>query len=129
MVAKEAEYGWYKQRHIHIDKRQVNIDLKKSIVHGVDMGQDILGKFGQARQITVQNPYEEITRYGRKARMSDKMLKTVRENYDIEADKSLFGVVNAFTRSARDLKSVQSRIELEKFASKVLDEGLKAKAS
>jgi hypothetical protein len=129
MVAKEAEYGWYKQRHIHIDPLQVNMDLKKSIVHGIEMGRDILGKFEQARQITVQNPYEEITRYGKKSRLSDKMLKAIRENYDIEADKSLFGVVNAFTRTARDLKSVQARIDLEKFASKVLDEGLKAKAS
>ncbi len=129
LVAKQAEYGFYKQRHMHIDPLMVNTNLKKSIIHGVEMGQEILHKFESARKIKVDNPYEMITEYGKRKALSEKMQRTVRTNYDIEADKSLFGVVNAFTRTARDLKSLERRLDLEKYASKIMDDGLKVRVS
>ncbi|PEF30378.1 hypothetical protein CON39_11955 [Bacillus thuringiensis] len=128
LVAKQAEYGFYKQRHMHVDPHKVNEDLRKSIVHGVETGKDILHKFEKARQITVENPYELITDYGKRKAMSEKMLRTVRTNYDIEADKSLFGIVNSFTRTARDIKSLERRLEIEKYASRIMDKELKARA-
>lgn len=125
LVAKQAEYGFYRQRHMHIDPSVVNENLRKSIVHGIDMGKEIMQKFELARQVKIENPYELITDYGKKKALSDKMLREVRSNYDIEADKSLFGVVNAFTRTARDIKSLEKRIELEKYASSIMDKELK----
>lgn len=128
LVAKQAEYGLYKQRHRSINPYEVTADLKKSIVHGVETGVEMLGTFEKSRKITVANPYEMITEYGKRRAMSDKMLKTVRDNYDIEDDKSLFGVVNGFTRTARDIKNLEKRIELEKYAMSIMEKELKRSA-
>jgi Domain of unknown function (DUF932) len=125
LVSKQAEFGFYKQRHMHVDPFQINENLSKSIIHGVETGAEILHKFENARKVVVENPYEMITDYGKRKALSDKMLRTVRNNYDIEADKSLYGVVNSFTRSARDLKNLERRLDLEKYASKIMDDGLK----
>lgn len=128
LVARQSDYGLYKQRHRSINPYEVTAGLKKSIIHGVETGVEMLGTFQQARKIVVSNPYELITDYGKRRAMSDKMLKTVRDNYDIEADKSLFGIVNGFTRTARDIKSLDKRIELEKYAMTILEKELKKSA-
>jgi hypothetical protein len=128
LVAKQAEYGFFKQRHAHFDPAVVNERLKKSIVHGVEMGQDILTKFESARKVRIENPYEMITEYGKRKALSEKMIRTVRANFDVEAESSLFGVVNSFTRTARDIKNLERRLDLEKYASKIMDDGLKVRA-
>jgi Domain of unknown function (DUF932) len=129
LVAKQAEYGFFKQRHMHIDPAKVNERLSKSIVHGVEVGHEILHKFEQARKVKIDNPYEVITEYGKRKALSEKMIREIRNNYDIEAEKSLFGVVNAFTRTARDIKNLERRLDLEKYASKIMDDMLKVKTS
>lgn len=125
LVAKQADYGFYKQRHIHIDPYEVNNNLRKSIIHGVDVGKEMLHNLERTRQIQIENPYELIADYGGKKGMSKKIIKTIRDNYDIEADRSLFGVINAFTRTARDMKSLEKRIDLEKYASNIMEKELK----
>jgi hypothetical protein len=128
MVQKKAEYGLFKQRHINFDPQEINERMNHSILNGVKMGEHMLDRFASAREIKIENPYEEIAFEGKRNRLSDKMLKEVRNNFDIEGEKSLYGVVNAFTRTARELP-VERRIDMEKIASKVLDNGLKVKVS
>lgn len=128
MVSKDAEYGFYKQRHIFINPKQVSLDMRQSIVHGVELGEEMLHNMERARQIKIDNPYELITRHGKKSRFSEKTLRTVREKYDIEPEGNLFSVVNAFTRTATGIKSVQPRLEMEKKASKIMMEELKIRA-
>ena len=125
MVAKEAEYGFFKQRHMNFDHQTVNDNIRKSMIHGVETGQNILSKFGRAREVKVDNPFEMITDLGKRKALSGKMLKEVRTNFEIENEHSLYGVVNAFTRTARDIKNLERRLDLEKYASKILDDKLK----
>lgn len=128
LVEKKAEYGFFKQRHMHFDPAMLNERLKKSITHGVEMGEKVMYNFEKSRGIVIDNPYEMITEYGKRKALSDKVIKTIRTNFDIEGEKNLYGVVNAYTRTARDLPSLERRIDLEKYASLIMDKELKAKA-
>lgn len=125
MVAKQAEYGFFKQRHFNFEHRTVNDNIRKSMIHGVETGTNILDKFGRAREMRIDNPYEWISELGKRKSLSNKLMKEVRTNFEIENEHSLYGVVNAFTRTARDMKSLEKRLELEKYASKILDDRLK----
>lgn len=128
MVAKKAQYGNFKQRHMHINPVAVNEKLRTSIMNGVNTGAEMLDKFRQAREIKIDNPYEYITHQAKGNRYSDKMIDEIKASYNIESEKSLYGVVNAFTRTATNITSVDRRLDLEKSASKILDEGLKVRA-
>lgn len=128
LVEKKAEYGVFKQRHINFDPHTVNARIEQSIVQGVETGGNILDKFRRCRDVKIENPYETITHYGQRKALSDKIIKTLRENYEKEPEKSLYGVVNAFTRTAQTFNNIEKRIELEKYATQIIDEGLKVKA-
>lgn len=129
MVQKTADYGLFKQRHIHINPVAVNEGLRHSIILGVNEGNEMLENFEQSRKIKIDNPYEVLDRYGKSARMSNKMIESLKDNFEIEREKSLFAVVNAFTRTATQINNIERRLELEKYASKVLEDGLKGKVS
>lgn len=128
MVEKKAQYGLFKQRHINFDPATVNSRIQNSIVTGIKTGEEILDKFGRSRNVKIQNPYEVITHHGQRKAYSDKILKGLRESFEKEPENNLYGVVNAFTRTAQNLGSIERKIEMEQFASKILDEGLGVRA-
>lgn len=118
MVALERVEGLTK-RHTG-DLSSIVGDMNLTINNGIVIAENALSDLEKSRNIVVKNPYEEIKKYATKGKLNEAQAKKVRENFEIEADKSLMGIVNAFTRTGRDLKDVDRRIEMERFANRIL---------
>lgn len=127
MVAKQSQYGLFKKRHMHINPVAVNEGLRHSILNGINTGAEMLEKFSKAREVKLDNPYEQLNGYGKRKGLSEKMLGELKSNFETEREKSLFSVVNAFTRTATGITNIDRRLDMEKYASKILDDGLKAR--
>ena len=112
----------------HSGSSDIAHNMKMSIDNGIVVGEKNLQELLVAKGITVDQPYEMIGKYAKQAKLSETVTKIVRENYDIEADRNLMSIVNAFTRTARDFESIDKRVELERFASRVLMNELKRTA-
>lgn len=95
-------------------------DMKTTITNGIAIANQSLEDLEKSRNIIVNNPYEEIQKYAKIAKLTEPQAKTVRENFEIEADNSLMGIVNAFTRTGRDITNIDRRIEMERFANRIL---------
>jgi len=57
-------------------------------------------------------------------KLSNKLTENIVKAYEVEPMRSRYGIINAFTRGARDLGNVQ-RLQLETFAGRLMtDESL-----
>ena len=107
------------QRHIFID----NDELDKLVVNGIntslEKSNNIINTFEDAKKIQIEDPVADIIRLSEYANFSKKLTDSVIKNYFIEPMKNRYGVVNAFTRGARDLNNHQ-RLQVEEFAGRLL---------
>ena len=112
------------KRHVGQEKDFIN-GMTGAIRQGIAIGDKTLQELAMTKKILVDNPYEVITKYAKQLKLSDSQQKTVRENYEIEPERNVMSIINAFTRTARDLKSIDKRIQMEKFASHIMEKELK----
>lgn len=117
----KEEAGAFKKRHAHMEPEELRDMMKSAINLGIQGGMDLIEGMRQAKRVRFDNPYDFIAKQGKKFNMSYRAVKTVKANFDIEPEKNLFGIVNAFTRFARDLESDESRLKLEQFSGSLLN--------
>lgn len=116
----KAEEGALKQRHVHLEPNQLKELMQDSMKVAVAKGEELLEGMKQSRKIILPNAYEFIDEKAKEINMSKKQIDIVKGNFDIEPEKNLFGIVNAFTRTARDVKNHDVRMTIEQFASKIM---------
>lgn len=110
----------------HIGEQKSFVDgMTSAIRQGVAIGDKTLKELALTKGIKVDNPYDVINKYAKQIKLSESQAKTVRENYEIEAEGNVMSIINAFTRTARDMKNIDKRLQLEKFASTIMEKELK----
>ncbi len=117
MKAWTSEGDGFRHRHIHIDRRLLERRAGQSIAAQLEGSEGILQDFGKSRDIPVNNPLEVIEKVAKASKLSDKFIATAKDEF--EGDRSAYGVINSFTRAARELDNA-ARLEAEAFAGKLL---------
>ena len=79
----------------------------------------MLETLNNVRKIKVTNPLSVIEELAKKQMYSQNLIDQAKKNFMIEPENSLYGVVNAFTRTARDLPN-ERRLEVEAYAGEIL---------
>jgi len=112
------------QRHIFISTKELNDLVIRGISGSVETAQKVLNKFESTKKIVVMDPVKEIRRLCEDQKLSNKLTENIVKAYEVEPMRSRYGIINAFTRGARDLGNVQ-RLQLETFAGRLMtDESL-----
>jgi len=109
----------FTQRHIHVDEDDLKEDLTRKLVAILDKSGELLDKLESARMKKIDNPYEVIREIAEREKLSKKLTDKTIEHFDEEPNNSVYGVVNSFTRMARDLND-DRRVEVEELAGRVL---------
>lgn len=105
----------FKQRHAHVSQYDLKSNLSEAVKNAIRNGDVLIGKFAEMKEQPVEDPMALIQTLAKKKDYSDKFVKTTQDAFLIEPEKTMFGVINAFTRSAQTLND-EDRIEIEKFA-------------
>lgn len=120
LMAWKAEEGAIRQRHVHMSSAELREMMEKSMQVSIENGKILLDGMKESTRMKIINPYEYIEEKSKEANLSNKQIEVVKANFDIEPMKSLYGVVNAFTRTARDQKNHEARLSIEKLAGSLL---------
>jgi hypothetical protein len=88
------------------------------MVNQLHAGQEFLQRFGETQRQQIQNPFAVINKLTKEGGFSRQFTDTAKESF--EGDNTAYGVINAFTRAARDLPN-ERRLEAENFAGKLVD--------
>lgn len=115
-----AEEGSLKQRHVHMTTFELKELMQGSMKVAIEKGEELLEGMKESRKVILTNPYDFIEEKSKIANLSKKQIEVVKANFDIEPEKNLFGIVNAFTRTARDTGSHDVRMNIESFASSLM---------
>lgn len=116
----KAEEGSLRKRHVHVSTYELKEMMQDSMKVAVAKGEELLEGMRASRKIVLANPHEFIEQKAKEINLSGKQLEVVKANFEIEPERNLFGVVNAFTRTARDQKNHDVRMNIEQFASTLL---------
>lgn len=120
LMAWKVEEGAIRRRHVNMPTAELQGMMEESMRLGIDNGRKLLDGMVQSTKFTLDNPFSFIEEQGKSVNMSKKQIDVVKSNFEIEPMNSLYGVVNAFTRTARDQKNHDSRLILEKLAGNML---------
>lgn len=116
-----VEYGTgqkFRQRHlVSADEGQEKINAK--VADAIKAGDVAISEFLKTKDVKISNPKEVIERLAKDQKYNDKLLESIQESFKVENDYTKYGVINAFTRSARDF-DYEKRIEIERFAGSLL---------
>lgn len=108
-----------KQRHAFISSQELNGLVIKGISDGIKSSQAIMNNMEQSKIEFADNPVEIIKQICQAEGISKKLTKEVISAYYIEPMKSMFGVINAFTRAAKEQKNDKQH-EIEMLAGRIL---------
>ena len=120
LMAWKVEEGSIRRRHIHMTSTELQNMMEESMKQGINNAKKLLDGMIQSTKVTLDNPFSFIEEQGKSIQMSKKQIEVVKSNYEIEPMKSMYGVVNAFTRTARDQKNHDVRLNIEKLAGNML---------
>lgn len=113
----------FRQRHIHLSSNELYGRMNEAVVTSIKEGDELLEKMNSTRKIIVTNPLDVIESLSKKRQYSQKLTDTLKDNYLLEPQKSVYGIVNSFTRTARDLPNEQ-KLEVERYAGELLTTNL-----
>jgi len=122
LICSNGLRGWgrdwtFVQRHIHLRPIEFQSRVAEAMVKSLDASQDLLDEYQKMQEQQIENPFNAIKRLAEEGDFSSKFTDVVKEQY--EGDNTAYGVVNAFTRAARELPNEQ-RLDAEKFAGKLI---------
>lgn len=117
--AWRTEGDIFRQRHIHLTEQELFGRMNTAVGSAIKAGDELIERMYEAKKFKVESPLEVIEKLSKKQMYSQELIETAKTNYLIEPSKDLYGVMNAFTRTARDLKNEQ-RLEVERFAGSLL---------
>lgn len=107
------------QRHIFISTKELNDLVREGIEGSLETAQNVLNNFENTKKIVVNDPVKEIKRLCEEQKYSKKLTNRVVRAYGIEPVKSRYGIINAFTRGARDISNTQ-KLDVETFAGRLM---------
>lgn len=110
----------FRHAHIHFTPHEFSRRMAEGIGHAFQLASSMLDAFLKTHQEPVPDPFDVIRKLAEERQMSKKFTDQVVSSYLAEPETSLFGVINAFTRSAQGLAPIQ-RIEMERFAGTLLE--------
>jgi hypothetical protein len=92
----------------------------KAIGDGFRVASGKLDAFLKSREDPVSDPVDVIRKLAEARNFSRKFTDETVGSYQLEPERSRFGVINAFTHAAQQLAPVP-RIEMERFAGRLLE--------
>jgi hypothetical protein len=112
------------QRHVHLTQSEIKVRVIKAVNSTLRLGAATLDKFIETHQEKVENPADVIREIAARHKFSEKRKDELVLAYEAEPIDTKFGVVNAFTRYARERLNDEDRVEMERFAGKLLSRKL-----
>lgn len=119
MKAWKQEGDVFRQRHSYVHIMEIKASLLESIQSSLVSSKDLIDAFISTKGMLVNDPLKMITDLGKREKFSERFIELTKEQYHIEPDHNMFGVINAYTRSAQ-LVSDEVRLDVERFAGKLL---------
>lgn len=110
----------FEQRHIHLTSDELYMRMSGAIVNAIKAGDGLVKTMRQAKGIKVASPLDIIKEIAQKEEYSKKLTDILINNFMVEPDNTLYGVTNAFTRTARDIENTERRLNLEEYAGNML---------
>ena len=107
----------FTQRHIHLRTIEFQGRVAEAIVNQLRTGREFLEQYNETQKLLIPNPFEAIEKLSKEGGFSGQFTDNVKTNFD--GDDTAYGIVNAFTRSARELPN-ERRLEVESFAGKLV---------
>ncbi len=112
----------FEQRHIHLTSDELYLRMAGAISSAIKLGDTTVKNMRKARGIEVPNPLETIREIAKQEEYSAKLTDTLLDNFMIEPENNVYGLTNAFTRTARDIENTERRLQLEELAGSKLFE-------
>jgi len=122
LVVEIGKGSALKHRHI-ISPADTQSEIEAKFVSILSEGIESLKMFAGSRNKKVNNPENVIGEIINRERLPKEMTDRVVKSYLEEAEPTEYGILNAFTRSAREMNYID-RLEVEKIAGKLLIEGV-----
>lgn len=123
LMAWASDGNIFSQRHLYIPVETMEERVAVAIGDALKMGDMTLDILKKAKEKRVDNPYEVIDKLAKEKKYTKKFTEKVKDSYAQENDgqeKSLFYVIQAFTRASRDLKE-DMRVDVERDAASLLE--------
>jgi len=109
-----------RQRHLYLTELEIKSRVADAIGNCLQAGPEAMGKFINSMDVKILEPRDVIKKLCADNKFSQLVQDQVVLAHETEgAQKTLFGVVNAFTRVAQVLEP-DDRIEMERFAGTLL---------
>lgn len=121
-ICSNGLMGWgrdwvFTQRHVHLRPVEFQARVAETMVKSLNAGTDLLIEYEKTQAQKIVNPFVAIRNLAKEGGFSQKFADTVKEQY--EGDDTAYGVINAFTRAARELPN-EERLETERFAGRLI---------
>lgn len=105
------------QRHIHLRPIEFQARVADAMVSQLQTGQEFLRQIEATQAQRIADPFAAITKLAQEGGFSNQFIDNAKEAF--EGDATAYGVINSFTRAARELPN-ERRLEAEKFAGKLV---------
>lgn len=108
-------------RHAYKTQQVFYANVVQSISYAIRGGDEMMNMFLETHspEMAVENPLDVIQELTKDSIYSKETTEKIKDNYLIEPDRTWYGVLNAFTRTARDMED-EKRMEMEQFAGDLL---------
>ena len=113
----------FRQRHIHVKPEELLNRTIEAIGSSVNRGGEMFEDFKKTRSIYVGEPLTVIEKLSKKELYGKELIDAVKGNFEIEPEHNVFGLINAYTRTARALPN-DRRLEMEKLAGRLMTDDL-----
>lgn len=112
MKSWKREGGEIKQRHIHFDYSNIVTAIHENLDVALVDGQKLLEAMAELKKEKIELPFEEIKKIAKQLRLSEVQTSKVIDCYKVDDEPTRYGIVNGFTRFARDIERVRGNNEL-----------------
>ncbi len=121
LICENGLRGWDKedsfvQRHIHLRPVEFRGRVAHAMVNQLHAGREFLEELQKTQEQQIENPFAVIGKLAEEGGFSRTFTDTAKQEF--EGDNTAYGVINSFTRAARELPN-ERRLEAEKFAGKL----------
>lgn len=121
-LIREEKSQILRQKHIGngIESRdEIAERLTLAFEYAEKNGRGMMEEFSETQHETIEMPMENIQYLSRSRGYSQKFTESVEQNFLEEKNNTRYGLINAFTASARNL-NFEQRLDVEKFAGSLI---------
>lgn len=112
------------QKHIHFDFDELTRNIGRWTDKSLQEGRQLAKEMFELKNVPVELPYAEIDRLGEDFGMTEKQIHRLKDCFLYEDEPTMYGIVNAFTRFARDVGEKDGnydlRVKVEQYAGKLM---------